>query len=347
MAGRPARDALAGSAAQLDVADAEDGVFAFHPVERAGDGVAEAHELGDVAIGGAGEQLAGCADLTDDAVAQDDDAVGEGERLFLVVGDVDGGGAERGVDAADLGPHLEAELGVEVGERLVHQHERRLDDDGARDGDALLLAAGELAGELVFLALEADQGDRLVDAARRLGLRHAAHHQAEADVLAHRHVREQGVVLEHHAEAALLRAERVDAAFVEPDAAAGRGQEPGDAVQRGRLAAAGGAKQGDELALLDRQRDVAERVEGAEVAAQLLEPQLPERGGVDSHFVFLAPICSSQRRKASTILSASSGSSLGALSISFSYSGRPNSFSALWLSSGAMLSGTSLTAGPG
>ena len=56
------------------------------------------------------------------------------------------------MDAADLGAHLEPQLGVEVGERLVHQHQRRLDDDRARDGDALLLAAGELAGQLVFLA---------------------------------------------------------------------------------------------------------------------------------------------------------------------------------------------------
>ena len=45
--------------------------------------------------------------------------------------------------------HLEPQLGVEVGERLVHQDERRLDDDGARDGDALLLAAGQLPRQLV------------------------------------------------------------------------------------------------------------------------------------------------------------------------------------------------------
>ena len=57
------------------------------------------------------------------------------------------------MDAPDLGAHLEAQLGVEVRERLVHQHQRRLDDDGAGDGDALLLAAGELARQLVLLAL--------------------------------------------------------------------------------------------------------------------------------------------------------------------------------------------------
>ena len=78
--------------------------------------------------------------------------------------------------------------------------------------------------------------------------------------LPHRHVREQRVVLEHHAEAALLRRELVDARLVQPDRAAGHVQQPGDAVQRGGLAAAGRAEQGDELAPPDRQRDVAQRV---------------------------------------------------------------------------------------
>ena len=107
------------------------------------------------------------ADLADRAVAQHDDAVGERQRLLLVVRDVDRRRAERLVDAADLRPHLEPQLRVEVGERLVHQHQRRLDDDGAGDGDALLLPARKLAGQLVLLTLQTDQRDGLVDPARR------------------------------------------------------------------------------------------------------------------------------------------------------------------------------------
>ena len=80
------------------------------------------------------------------------------ERLLLVVGHVDRRAAELLVDAPDLGAHLEPELGVEVGQRLVHQHERRLDHDGARDGDALLLAARELPRQLVARAPAAARG---------------------------------------------------------------------------------------------------------------------------------------------------------------------------------------------
>ena len=85
--------------------------------------------------------------------------------------------------------------------------------------------------------------------------------------VAHRQVREQRVVLEHHAEAALLRRQRVDPLLVLPDAARGQRQQPGQAVQRGRLAAAGRAEQGDELAPLDRQVEAGQRVLAAEAAA--------------------------------------------------------------------------------
>ena len=42
--------------------------------------------------------------------------------------------------------HLADELGVERGGRLVEQHELRVHRQRPGDGDALLLAAGELRG---------------------------------------------------------------------------------------------------------------------------------------------------------------------------------------------------------
>jgi hypothetical protein len=39
------------------------------------------------------------------------------------------------------------QLGVEVGQRLVEQQDLRLQHQRAGDGDALLLAAGELGGQ--------------------------------------------------------------------------------------------------------------------------------------------------------------------------------------------------------
>ena len=70
-----------------------------------------------------------------------DDLVRHGHGLDLVVGDVDGGGLEPLVQFLDLGAHRDAQLGIEVGERLVEQEYLRVAHDGAAHRDALALAA--------------------------------------------------------------------------------------------------------------------------------------------------------------------------------------------------------------
>ena len=86
-------------------------------------------------------------------------------RLDLVVGDVDDGRLEALVEAGDLGAGLDAQLGVEVGERLVHQEDGRLADDRPTERDALALAAGQLLRLAIEQLLELDRLGRLVDPA--------------------------------------------------------------------------------------------------------------------------------------------------------------------------------------
>ena len=180
------------------------------------------------------------------------------------------------MNAPDLVPHLEPQFRVEVRERLVHQDQRRIDHDRARERHALLLAAGELARQLLRVRAELHQVERGIDALARFVSRHAPHLQAEADIRAHAHMREERVVLEHHAEAALLGLEHVDPALVEPDAAARERQQPGQAIERRRLAAAGGAEQGHELTAADRQRELVKRGGLVEAARDSVEPQFLE-----------------------------------------------------------------------
>ena len=85
------------------------------------------------------------ADLLDAAVVHDDDAVGHRHRLDLVVGDVDRRRLQALVQRLDLGAHRHAQLGVEVGQRLVEQEHLRVAHDRAAHRDALALAARELA----------------------------------------------------------------------------------------------------------------------------------------------------------------------------------------------------------
>ena len=82
------------------------------------------------------------------------------QRLGLVVGDVDGGDADLALQALELAAHLVAQLGVEIGQRLVEQKQPRLVHDRARERHPLLLAAGKPRRGPLLEAVEIDDGER-------------------------------------------------------------------------------------------------------------------------------------------------------------------------------------------
>ena len=104
-----------------------------------------ADEAGDEAVGRPLVEIALRADLPHRAFAHDDEAVGHGQRLLLVVRDHHGGEAELALQLADLDPHLLPQLGVEVRQRLVEQQHVGPEHQRAGQRHALLLAARELA----------------------------------------------------------------------------------------------------------------------------------------------------------------------------------------------------------
>src|SRR5206468_3959614 len=87
----------------------------------------------------------------------DDDAVGEKGRLGNGVGDEHDGLARLLPDAQELEVHELAGHGVESAEGLVHEEERGVVHERARDGHALAHPAGELVWVLLLEAAEADQ----------------------------------------------------------------------------------------------------------------------------------------------------------------------------------------------
>ncbi|MOA15004.1 hypothetical protein D3C78_1351410 [compost metagenome] len=84
------------------------------------------------------------------------------------------------------------------------------------------------------------------------------HLQAEGDVLRHRHVREQGVALEHGVDRAAEGRESLHRLAVEADAAGGGLFESGNEAQQGGLATAGGAEEGEEFVGTDIQRHIVQ-----------------------------------------------------------------------------------------
>ncbi len=75
---------------------------------------------------------------------------------------------------------LVARLAIEVAGRLVAQQQRRVGDDGARDADALLLAARELARVVIGPLAEPDDRQRRLHPLLALGRRRASSAAAAA-----------------------------------------------------------------------------------------------------------------------------------------------------------------------
>ena len=210
-------------------------------------------------------RVCGSSDLHDASIPHHGDPLAQRHRLRLVVGHVHGRHAEPGVQLGERRAHADAELRVQVRQRLVHEEGLRLPHDGATHGDALALAARELGGSSVEQLLQPQQAGDLLDATPDLRLLRAAHLQAVAEVLAHRHVRIEGVALEHHRDVAVARREVGHVPAADRHAARRDLLEPGDHPQQGRLAAAGRADENHELAVGDRQADV---VDGHDIAVE-------------------------------------------------------------------------------
>ena len=100
-------------------------------------------------------------------------------------------------------------------------------------------------------------GDAFVDL--RLGQAPRRRLQRELQVLAHRIARVERVLLQHQGDVALGRSPGVDVLVVDADRARIGALQSRDQPQRGGFAGAGRAKQDEELAVLDLERQVFER----------------------------------------------------------------------------------------
>src|SRR5215831_4867821 len=212
--------------------------------------------------------------LYDPPAVHDGHAVGHPHRLFLVMGHEDGRHAEQGDELLDLDLHLHAQLLVEGAEWLVEEEEHRLDGKDTGQRHALLLSPGELVWIAAVEPRQPNQAQHLRHASRDLGARALAHAQPERDVVGHRHVREERIVLEDDADVAEMRQHVVHHLVSQHHLSTARRQEAGDALEQGGLAAAGGPQQSDELAARDVEADAVDRRHWAIASRHLDEPEV-------------------------------------------------------------------------
>jgi hypothetical protein len=199
------------------------------------------------------------------------------------VSDEDDRLAQARLEAQELVLQALAGDRVDRAERLVHQQQRRVGGQRARDADALLLAAGELRGIAVaHLERQPDELEQLVDALADALLVPAEHARQRGDVVGDRAVREQADVLDRVADVAPQLVDRavVDAAAVDQDLAVGDLDHPVHQAHRGGLAAAGGADEHADLTGVHREAEVLDRRLLLARVALGHVPELERRGGL-------------------------------------------------------------------
>jgi hypothetical protein len=156
-------------------------------------------------------------------------------------------------------------------------------DQGAGDGYALALAAGELVGLVVHAGAEPDLGEDLLGALDACAGGCAVVDEGQLDVMQGGGAGEQVEGLEDEADllvadaGELIVVELGDVVTVEPVAALRRRVEAAEEVHQRGFAGAGGSHDGDVLVVLDADVDALESVDG--LVAHLVG--LPEVVGDD------------------------------------------------------------------
>ena len=254
--------ALERAAAELDLA-----VLEHHAVNDIG----FADEICDKGVDRLVVDVGRAADLLDNAVVHNDNAVTHRQRLFLVVGDVDKGDAGTLLNALQLDLHVLAQLEVEGTERLVEQQNARFAHQCTRDGDTLLLTAGKTGHIAVFKAAQTNQLEHFCGFALDVCAVQLFDVQTECNILRNIQVREQRIALEHGVDLTLVGRNIVQALAVEEYIAGIRLLKAADDAQCGRFAAAGRTEQGHELAALDGQRNAAQYGRSVKFFFQVLQ----------------------------------------------------------------------------
>ena len=114
---------------------------------------------------------------------------GPGDVVGVVGGEADGGAV--GVQLAEHLHQRVAALRIEVARRLVGEQDRRASGDRARDGDELLVTAGQLSGPLLRSRGESDAVQGRSDAFLAFLGGRPAQRERILDVLLDRHVADQ------------------------------------------------------------------------------------------------------------------------------------------------------------
>src|SRR5262245_7460343 len=193
------------------------------------------------------------ADLVELAPMENPNAVAHRHRLVLIVSDVDRCHSARLMQKSSRCARFLAQFSVEVRQRFVQEQQLGTDHQGAREGDALLLASGKLVNSRLFQTSKLYFFERRGNTPEHFFTRNLSNLQSKCDILGNSQVRKQSIVLEDKTDIAAVRWIVCDVDVIEKDSPAGRLFKACNHAKRRRFSAPGGAKESKELSLFDLQ----------------------------------------------------------------------------------------------
>lgn len=228
--------------------------------------------------------LGGCEDLGDGAgfvelsVGDDGDLVSDAAGEAHFVGDED----EVAVFLAELLDHFEdlgGHFGIEGGSGFIEEEEAGFDGDGAGDGDALSLSAGEFGRFFVAVIGEAESFEEFHGVGLGIGWAVAVDFfQGQGDVLQGSEMGEKVEGLKDGADGTPVAEQawfvEFDRAVVDTHAPCIGVFEAGDNAEESGFAAAGGADEDEGVDLFEAQGDVVQHEVAIETFAEILQFEL-------------------------------------------------------------------------
>ena len=187
--------------------------------------------------------------------SEQNDAIAQANRFADIVRDENDGASGFGPDAFQFVVQQVAGLGVESGERFVHQQDVGLGGEGARDGDALTHAAGELVNVAVFELAKVYQPQIVLRLLAALGFRNPFIFMPNSTFCADREPGKQSMILEDQD---AIGSGPSNGIAVHQDLTRGLRIESGNQVQQRGLAAAGWTNDAEKFSRANFKIDVVE-----------------------------------------------------------------------------------------
>ena len=207
------------------------------------------------------------------------------------MGDQNHGGALFAIEGEQEVEDGVASSAIEIAGGFVGEEDRRVQCEGAGEGDALLLAAGKLDGVVVEAAVESDAGEQFARAGAAAAV--AGEFHGEEHVLFGGESRDQVIALEDEADFAaadlrhLVLGEVGDVFAIEDHLAGGGRVETGEEAEQRALAATGRTHDGGELAARNEQVDALEDIHAVSAGVD----GLGEAANFDQTFIMAVGAC--------------------------------------------------------